>query len=325
MPISRRAFMGALSAGVTSLTVSACSSGSGDGSKIVFGYIADYNGASLLAIADRQGLWKKQGLSVEYKPFTNGPVQIQALDTGNLDFGYIGPGAMWLPASGKSRIIAINTLTYADRVIAQAGISSIQGLKGKKVGVPEGTSGEMVLNLALQKAGMTMKDVKKVAMDPSTIVSAFSAGQIDGAGIFYPLIATIKEKVPDLVEIARTQDIRGGNFPTAFVAGNKVAQQTDRNVIQVLQAANGWRAAHPKESIAAAAKLLKVDEKKVAADAAHVKTMTTAELVAKTENGTVDTWLDGMSDFFVRTGQLKKAPDPSAFYLGDLYTKAYGK
>ncbi|NED79582.1 ABC transporter substrate-binding protein, partial [Streptomyces sp. SID11233] len=110
--------------------------------------------------------------------FVNGPVQIQALGTGDLDYGYIGPGAMWLPASGKARIVAIDTLTYADRVIAKPGITSIQGLKGRKVGVPEGTSGEMVLRLALKKAGMTMDDIQKVVMDAPTIVAAFSSGRI---------------------------------------------------------------------------------------------------------------------------------------------------
>ncbi|MEU4892997.1 aliphatic sulfonate ABC transporter substrate-binding protein [Streptomyces sp. NPDC044780] len=323
MRMSRRDFLITLSATGAALSVAACSSSDGgDGSTVRFGYIADYNGASLLAIADEQGLWKKHGLTAEPKVFVNGPVQIQALRTGNLDYGYIGPGALWLPASGKATVVAINTLTYADRVIARPGISSIQGLKGKKVGVPEGTSGEMALNLALQQAGMTMKDISKVVMDAPTIVSAFASGQIDGAGIWYPLIDTIKEKVPGMKEVASTEDIPGSSFPTAFVSAAKGNAERDQKVVKVLQEANDWRAAHPKESIALAAKLLKADEKKVAADAGHVKMMTTAELVAKTKDGTVDKWLDGMSDFFVRTGQLKKAPEPSSFYDGDLYTKA---
>ncbi|NIY63115.1 aliphatic sulfonate ABC transporter substrate-binding protein [Streptomyces malaysiensis] len=323
MRMSRRDFMYTLSATGAALSVAACSSsGSGGGSAVRFGYIADYNGASLLAIAEERGLWKKHGLTAEPKVFVNGPVQIQALRTGNLDYGYIGPGALWLPASGKATIVAINTLTYADRVIARPGITSIRGLRGKKVGVPEGTSGEMALNLALQRAGMTMKDISKVAMDAPTVVSAFASGQIDGAGIWYPLIDTIKGKVPGMREVASTEDFTGSAFPTAFVSAAKGKPERDRKVVAVLQEANDWRAAHPEESIALAAKLLGADEAKVAADAEHVKTMTTAELVAGTKDGTVDKWLDGMSRFFVRTGQLQKSPAVSTFYAGDLYTKA---
>jgi NitT/TauT family transport system substrate-binding protein len=329
MSLSRRGFISALSVTALSLSAAACSSsdddsGSDGTTKIRFGYIEDYNGASLLAIADAQGLWKKHGLSASVKTFVNGPIQIQALGTGNLDYGYIGPGALWLPATGKAKVVAIDTLTYADRVIAQPGITSVAGLKGKKVGVPEGTSGEMVLNLALKKAGLSMSDINKVAMEPATIVSAFASGQIDGAGIWYPLLDTLKEKKPGLVEVASTEDI-GGNFPTAFVSGTKVKSATDEKVVKVLQEANDWRSAHPEESIAVAAKLLKVPEDKVKSDASHVKTLTTDELVAKTKDGTVGTWLDAMSDFFVGTGQLQKAPAADSYYTADLFTKAAGK
>ncbi|MDO5729955.1 MAG: ABC transporter substrate-binding protein [Actinomycetaceae bacterium] len=79
-------------------------------------------------------------------------------------------------------------------------------LKGKKVGVPEGTSGDTILTLALEKNGMTVDDIDRVPMDPATVVPAFSAGQIDAAGIWYPLVDTIKEQVPDLVELAQDSD-----------------------------------------------------------------------------------------------------------------------
>ncbi|MDO0938848.1 aliphatic sulfonate ABC transporter substrate-binding protein [Streptomyces sp. DG2A-72] len=309
---------------VMSLSVSACSgSGSGDDSTVKFGYIGDYNGASLLAIAEKQGLWKKAGLTAEVKAFNNGPVQIQALGAGDLDYGYIGPGAVWLPASGQSKIIAINTLTYADRVIGQPGMESMKDLKGKRIGVPEGTSGDMILNIALEEAGMTDKDISKVNMDPSTIVSAFSSGQIDGAGFFYPAIDTIKQKVPDLVEVASTKDT-GDSFPTAFVAGNKVPEEKNSKVVKVLQQANDWRQDHPEETIALTAKMLEVSEAQTKADASHVQTLSTADLVAKSKSGEVDKWLKTLGDFFVRNKQLEENPDPGEYYAGELYEEAQG-
>ncbi|GAA2294685.1 aliphatic sulfonate ABC transporter substrate-binding protein [Streptomyces kunmingensis] len=308
-----------------SLSLSACSgSASENDGTVRFGYIGDYNGASLLAIADKQGLWKKAGLTAQVKTFNNGPVQIQALSAGDLDYGYIGPGAMWLPASGKSKVIAIDTLTYADRVIGQPGITSMKDLKGKRVGVPEGTSGDMVLNIALADAGMTTKDIEKVNMDPSTIVSAFSSGKIDGAGFFYPAIDTIKKKVPGLKEIASTKDT-GDSFPTAFVAGNKVPEEKNSKVIKVLQQANDWRAEHPDETIALTAKMLEVTEAQARADASHVETLSTKELADKTRSGEVNEWLKKLGDFFVRNKQLDDNPDPADYYTGDLYSQAYSK
>lgn len=336
MRSSRPALKALVLAPVLALTLglSACSGdsgsdsggGGGDGKgtqKVRFGYIGDYNGASLLAIADERGLWKKQGLSADYKTFTNGPIQIQALGTRDLDFGYIGPGAVWLPATGKADVVAVDTLTYADRVIARPGIDSVKDLKGKKVGVPEGTSGEMVLNLALQKAGLSEKDIQKVPLDATTVVSAFVAGKIDAAGFWYPAIDTIKAKKPDTRELASTEQFTDRAFPTAFVAGTSVKPALREKVVKVLQEANDYRFAHPKESIASAAKLLKVDVSQVEKDASHVKTLSTKDLVAKTEDGTVAGWFKGLEDFFVSTGQLPAAKDPDEFYDGDLYTKAH--
>ncbi|GAB2960382.1 hypothetical protein GCM10023080_020540 [Streptomyces pseudoechinosporeus] len=100
--------------------------------------------------------------------------------------------------------------------------------------------------------------------------------------------------MPDLEEVASTRDM-DSSFPTAFVAGNKVKPELTSKVIKVLQQANDWRAQHPQEAITESAKMLKLDESQVKADAANVEVLPTAELVAKTKNGTVDKWLNSVS------------------------------
>jgi NitT/TauT family transport system substrate-binding protein len=293
---------------------------------VKFGYIGDYNGASALAVADDQKLWEKHGLKAETKKFTAGPVEIQALGAGDIDFGYLGPGALWLPASGKAKIVAINTVGLADRVIAQPGITSVQQLKGKRVGVPEGTSGDMILQIALEQAGMKVTDVQKVAMDPPTIVSAFSSGKIDAAGIWYPLIGTIKKRVPDLVEVASSEKFYPSTtFPTAFVARNQVVDEDPelvQRVLAVLQEANDFRAKNQAQAVKATSAFISAPEEQLAEEANHIKAFTSAELVTNTQNGTVDKWLNGLQEQFVAFERLPRAIDPKTFYAGDLYVKA---
>ncbi|MEO3754574.1 aliphatic sulfonate ABC transporter substrate-binding protein [Streptomyces sp. B6B3] len=324
MRVSRRTLLTTASATLAGLALPACGSGGGsNGGRVRFGYIADFNGASLLAIAERQDLWKRHDLSPTTEEFTNGPLQVQALGAGDLDFGYIGPGALWLPASGQTSIVAINTLTKADRVIARSGITSVADLADRQVGVPEGTSGEMILNLALRDAGMSLEDVQKVPMDPSTVVSAFSSGQIEAAGIWYPLIDTIKGNVPDLVEVAATDDFPDHTFPTAFVAGNGVDSELAEKVVGVLQEANDWRAENPDEAVRLTAEMLDLDPEAVASDASHVELLTTADLVDRTDDGTVVGWLDGLNEIFADTGQLSDVPDATSYYSGDVYSRVF--
>jgi NitT/TauT family transport system substrate-binding protein len=233
---------------------------------------------------------------------------------------------MWLPASGKAKVIALNTLGDSDRVIAQPGIDSMQELKGKTVAVPEGTSGDMILTLALKKAGMTKSDIKAVPMDPSTIVAAVSSKKVDAAGFWYPAAATIKKQVPGLVELAKDSDFKDDvSFPTAFVAGNKlVKEQPDKvkKVLAVLREAIDFRAEHTDEAIQLTAAKLKIPVDQVKADAANNKLLSVDELDALTKDGTVDKWLKGMNDYFVQAGKLKQPLDPKSYYTGDLFMEA---
>jgi NitT/TauT family transport system substrate-binding protein len=321
-----RSFVAAVAA-AGMLAMAACGGGSstdasGD-TKINFGYIGDFNGSSLIAVANKQGLWKKEGLDVSTKVFTDGPTQIQALGAKDLDFGYIGPGAIWLPASGKAKIIAIDDLGNSDRVVAQPGVTSLSQLKGKKIGVPQGTSGDMILALGLKKAGLTTKDVKIVPMDAPTIATALVSGQIDAAGIWYPLLGTLEKKKPGLVELAKDSDFSDTmSFPTAFVAGNSVPAATRTKVVKVLREAMDYRAQHTTDAIADTASLLKLPVATVTADASHNKVLTAAELDQATTSGEVGKWLSALNSFFVDAGKLKTTVDPKTYYLGDEFTSA---
>jgi NitT/TauT family transport system substrate-binding protein len=315
--LSRRDFVGAASA----VAVSAATARSAFAADVVrIGYIGDFNGASLAAIATDQNLWAEQGLQPDLKVFTNGPIQIQAFGSASLDFGYVGPGALWLPASGRAKVIAINNLGQADRVIAQAGFGALADLKGKKVGVPEGTSGDMLLRLALRKQGMALSDIQLIRMDPSTVVAAFASQQIDAAGIWYPLVGVIKERVPNLVELAKNADFFPQiAFPTAFVSRNDVADDLSRKVIAVLKKANAFRAANLDASIAVTSKFIGVSADKLATEAANSKFLTTPELEASAADGTAAGWLSTLNAMFKDFGRLPDPLDPKAYFRSDLY------
>ena len=63
----------------------------------------------------------------------------------------------------------------------------------------------------------------------------------------------------------------------------------------------------------------------VKADAGNVKVLSVDELDAKTKDGTVDKWLNGMADYFVEAGKLKSKVDPKTYYTGELFTTAAAK
>lgn len=309
----------------------ACSSGANANGeekldKVTFGYIADFNGASVHAIADDQGLWEKHGLDAETPVFTNGPLQVQALGSGDLDFGYIGPGAMWMPANGDAKIVSVNSTGNGDRIIAQPGIDSVNDLKGKKVAVPEGTSGDMILNLALKEAGMTMEDVDKVAMDPATAVAAMASGQVDAAGLWYPLISTVQKQVPELELLAANEDfVDQVAFVSGFIGSNKFVEEnpeTTTKVMKVIREALDYRASHLDETIELTSKTMKLDLETVKQDASNVTYYTSTELDQKIQDGTLDSWLSGMNDYFTSAGKVENPLDPKDYFTSEAFVQA---
>jgi NitT/TauT family transport system substrate-binding protein len=295
--------------------------------KVNFGYITDFNGTSLLAVAKELGLWEKYNIDARYFTFTNGPLQIQAMGSGDLDFGYIGPGAFWLPASGAAKFISLNTIGNADRVIVRkdSGITSMAQLKGKEVAFPAGTSGEQILDLALEAAGMTKADITPVIMDPSTLVAAFSSGKIVAAGIWYPNVEVIKNSV-EIVELAGNADFEDKMaFPNAFVASNSVVEEYPEivSIVQsVLKEANDYRYNNLDKTIELVAKQLALEVDVVKKDAGNAKYLSTAELEAIVTDGTLVKWLDALNATFVKAKRFDKAPDAASTFLVDSYLAA---
>ncbi|SKA39210.1 aliphatic sulfonate ABC transporter substrate-binding protein [Consotaella salsifontis] len=310
---------------VTAGTLMATSASFAADTHVRVGYIADYFGTSMVAVAKHLDLFKKNGLDAELKVFTNGPIQIQALGAGSLDYAYIGPGALWLPATGKAKVIAMNALGETDRVISRPEIKTIKDLAGKKIGVPEGTSGDMVLRLALEKNGMSLKDVKMVPMDPSTVVTAFGSGQVDGAGIWYPFVQVIRDHLGDINELAGNADFFPEvSFPSVFVAGNdavKDAETVDK-MIKVIREAIDYRKEHPEESVQITAKFLGVDPAPLLAESKNARILSAEEFDALVKDGSVDKWLDKLASLYEQFGKIKDPQPASEFFLADAYLKA---
>jgi len=292
--------------------------------EIRMGYIADYFGTSIAAIATDQGLWEKHGLDADLKVFTNGPIQVQALNAGSLDFAYIGPGALWLPASGQAKVIAPNALGYTDRVIAQPGIESMADLKGRKVGVPEGTSGDMLLRLALEEAGMTLDDIEVIPMDPSTVVTAFSSGQVDAAGIWYPFVDVIKQRVPELNELSSNEQFFPEiAFPSSFIVSDDMADNEEviRKVVAVIKEANDFRKDNPEEAVAITAEFLNVPEAPLLAESKLARLPSSAEYEELSRAGQVENWFGTLADLYAQFGRIENPLPASEFYLGHLYAE----
>ncbi len=114
--------------------------------------------------------------------------------------------------------------TGNDQIIAGEGINSVADLKGKKVAVEQGTVDHYLLLLALQKAGLTEKDIELIPLLTDAAAAAFVAGQVDAVGVFAPFTTTALER-PGSKAIATSADFPGA-IPDHLVVRPQTSSRT---------------------------------------------------------------------------------------------------
>jgi len=295
---------------------------------LTVGYIdTSINGVGVIATANKLDLWSKAGIDVKLIPFTNGPTQIQAMAAGSLDIGYVGGGAIWMPASGQAVIITPNEKTFGDFLLARpgSGIKTVQDMRGKKVGVPDGGSGEMILTLALEKAGMTMADIQRVPLDPPNVVSAFVAGQIDVAAIFSPLSNQIRDRLPDTLVLANNKDFPNTQFIGAWVASKQALAgkpEAVQRFLEVWQQANDYRIKNPKDVVAWSSAASGAPAPQLQGQVDALEWWPSSQILADNKSGVTRQRFVSMQELFVKLGRIKSPTAPDAFINTDLYNRA---
>ena len=99
-------------------------------------YMSNYGSLWAAIAAQELGYFEEEGLDVTLTGFQDGPTIIASLESGTVDFGYIGDGAHRLCVQGQATIIGLSHISNGDAVIAGPDITSLDQLAGKTVAWP---------------------------------------------------------------------------------------------------------------------------------------------------------------------------------------------
>jgi len=160
--------------------------------KIKIGWVFAMANAPVL-VAEAKGYFAEEGVEVEAIPFSSGPLVHQALAAGELDMAYIGapPVYHWFSRGLNSRIIAkVNYGQAAVMVRKGEGITSVAGLKGKKMaGVRKGSGMDVLLRgyvLGEHAKLDPAKDLTIIPMKSGNMGQSLESKVVDGAFIWEP-------------------------------------------------------------------------------------------------------------------------------------------
>ncbi|EFL18324.1 ABC-type sulfate transporter periplasmic binding protein [Streptomyces sp. C] len=167
-------------------------------SEVRIGYFPNLTHATAL-VGLQEGLIEKElnGTKVKPQSFNAGPSEIEALNGGSLDIGFIGPSPSingYVKSKGSNlRIISGSASGGVKLVVNPDKIKTLDDLKGKKIATPQkgNTQDVAFLNWIAEK-GWTVDpesgkgDVSVVRTDNKVTPDAFKQGSIDGAWVPEP-------------------------------------------------------------------------------------------------------------------------------------------
>ena len=155
--------------------------------KIKLGYLHTLAVDGQMWLAESQGLWKEQGLEMEYIQFQTGLEVFQAMTGGSIDMLTTGAVLSNFPARGQGKVFLINDVEFATAqlwVHPDMGIKTIADLRGKKIATTLGTTAHVFLDTALRSNGVDPKTVTIVNQRMPDAVTAFISNAV-------PAVATL--------------------------------------------------------------------------------------------------------------------------------------
>lgn len=210
--------------------------------KIALG-MSGWTGFAPLTLADKAGIFKKNGLDVELKMIPQKDRHL-ALASKSIQCAattvetHVAWNANGVPIV---QIFQMDKSYGADGLAVRNDVKGFADLKGKSIGVSApGTAPYFGLAWMLSKNGMSLKDVKIVSLEPQPAAQAFVSGQNDAAMTYEPYLSTVRSNPQAGKILATTLDYpmvmdTVGCAPEWLKANPKAAQALTNSYFEALE------------------------------------------------------------------------------------------
>lgn len=332
--------------GTVALTIAACGSVSSTGKSstvtssttrppasvksttINVAYLGNMQSASAMTAAIHEGYFAKEHLIVHPVEFQTGPLEVNAMNAGSVQFLSVGPGIMYLPMKGQGKYLFSDAISLADSVVASksAGITTLADLKGQKVLVPLGSTGELILLEALQKAGLKLSDVHMINTSPAEQPSAFLSGSANVMAGWAPITTQILNKDPNAAVLASDKNFYPSTaFPVNWAVDNTFAQNNPGVVsgfVRAMERGATYRTHHLSQVATWVASLSKVPLPLIQESEHQTVWFTGSQIAANYKSGAVARWMARYNQLYIKEGILTSTVPLSTYSLASIAESA---
>lgn len=139
-------------------------------------------------VAKEGGLFEKLGLDVTINTGPSGSAMIPFLVNNQVQAAYGSDLAGVINHQVDPNIVAVADGTYLVKWLSVVGknVNDLEGLKGKKIGIAQGTGSEIFWRRVLEKRNLKPTDFTIVNVEAPEMLAATERGDIDGFAVWEP-------------------------------------------------------------------------------------------------------------------------------------------
>ena len=222
------------------------------------------SGPALIAFA--KGHLGDEGLDVTLQLHASGKACLNAVIKGKADLATVAETPIMHAGMRGEKIYTIATIESSEKstvVIARKdkGISTPSDLKGKRIGVTFGTSGEFALDTFIIFQGISRNDIDAVNLKPEEMLDAIIKSEVDAVTTWAPFSINVQKEMGDKGITFYTEGMYRETFNIAamqaFVNKNP---ETIEKVLRALIRAESFIRENPDESRKILAEYSNMDE-----------------------------------------------------------------
>jgi ABC-type nitrate/sulfonate/bicarbonate transport system substrate-binding protein len=139
-------------------------------------------------VAKEAGLFEKNGLDVTINTGPSGSAMVPFLINNQVQAAYGSDLAGVINHNIDNNVVAVADGTYLVKWLSVVGrnVDSLDGLKGKKIGIAKGTGSEIFWNRVIEKKKLKSADYTIVDVEAPEMLAAIERGDIDGFATWEP-------------------------------------------------------------------------------------------------------------------------------------------
>lgn len=191
-------------------------------------------------------------IAVKWTEFPAGPVLLEGLNVGSIDFGTVGEAPPIFAQAAGARLVYVGhepASPSSEAIVVPKGsaLRTLADLRGKKIALNKGSNVHFLLVRALEKAGIPYSAIQPVYLPPSDARAAFERGSVDAWVIWDPFLAAAEQQLGARVLADGRGLVSNHQFYLASRSFAEAHPDVNRIVLEEIAKVDDWGRANPAE------------------------------------------------------------------------------